>query len=40
MRDWRTEPLERIAEIRSSHVGEETNTGVGSVGLCDDRDVY
>ena len=40
MRDWRTEPLERIAEIRSSNVDKKTNPGEESVRLCNYMDVY
>lgn len=40
MRDWRTEPLERIAEIRSSNVDKKTNPGEEPVRLCNYMDVY
>ncbi len=40
MHDWRTEPLERIAEIRSSNVDKKTNPGEQPVRLCNYMDVY
>lgn len=40
MRDWWTEPLERIAEIRSSNVDKKTNPGEEPVRLCNYMDVY
>jgi len=40
MRDWRTEPLERIAEIRSSNVDKKSNPGEEPVRLCNYMDVY
>jgi type I restriction enzyme S subunit len=40
MHDWRTEPLERIAEIRSSNVDKKTNPGEETVRLCNYMDVY
>ncbi len=40
MRDWRTELLERIAEIRSSNVDKKTNPAEEPVRLCNYMDVY
>jgi type I restriction enzyme, S subunit len=40
MHEWRTEPLERIAEIRSSNVDKKTNPGEEPVRLCNYMDVY
>lgn len=40
MRKWRTEPLERIAEIRSSNVDKKSNAGEEPVRLCNYMDVY
>jgi len=40
MRNWRTEPLERIAEIRSSNVDKKSNAGEEPVRLCNYMDVY
>ncbi|NEV62760.1 restriction endonuclease subunit S [Thiorhodococcus minor] len=40
MRDWRTEPLERVAEIRSSNVDKKSNPGEEPVRLCNYTDVY
>ena len=40
MRDWRTEPLECVAEIRSSNVDKKSNRGEEPVLLCNYMDVY
>jgi type I restriction enzyme S subunit len=40
MHDWRTESLERIAEIRSSNVDKKSNPSEESVRLCNYMDVY
>lgn len=40
MGDWRTEPLECIAEIRSSNVDKKSNPGEEPVRLCNYMDVY
>lgn len=40
MREWRTEVLERIAEIRSSNVDKKSNPGEKSIHLCNYMDVY
>ncbi len=40
MSDWRTEPLESIAEIRSSNVDKKSILGEEPVRLCNYMDVY
>lgn len=40
MPDWRNEPLERLAEIRSSNVDKKSNPGEQLVRLCNYMDVY
>src|SRR5690348_18403356 len=40
MREWRIEPLERIAEIRSSNVDKKSSPGEEPVRLCNYMDVY
>ena len=39
MYDWRTEPLERNAEIRTSNIDKKSNTGEEPVRLCNYMDV-
>ena len=40
MREWRTEVLEHIAEIRSSNVDKKSNPGEKPIYLCNYMDVY
>jgi len=40
MSEWRTEPLERVAEIRFSNVDKKSNPGEEPVRLCNYMDVY